>query len=85
MENNTPEKHIKCGGVRISIWCNVRKGANGGNFKSRSAKLDRSYKDDSGKWQNTQSLRECDVPKAIEALRETFVFMCKKDDADNSE
>lgn len=82
---NKPEKHIKFGGVRVSIWKDVRKNAGGGQFTSRSVTLDRAYKDGNGQWQNTGSLRENDVPKAITALQKAFEYMNERNESEEGE
>jgi hypothetical protein len=82
---NKPEKHIKFGGVRVSIWKDVRKNAGGGAFESRSVTLDRAYKDGNGQWQNTGSLRENDVPKAVAALQKAFEYMNERNDNEEGE
>lgn len=85
MENKKPEKHFKYGGVRVSVWCDDRKGPDGRSFKSRSVSLDRAYKDADGDWKNTHSLKEGDVPKAVAALQAAFDFITKKDETDDAE
>lgn len=77
-KNNKPEKHFKFGGIRVSVWCDVRKGPTGQAFESRSVSIDRAYKDASGEWQHTQSLKENDIPKAIAALQSAYEFMTRK-------
>jgi hypothetical protein len=84
-KNNKPEKHIRFGGVRVSIWKDVRKGPSGKNFESRSVTMDRAYMDAQGKWQNTSSLKESDVPKAIAALTKAFVYMTERETDDANE
>lgn len=79
MEGNKPEKSFRLGAVRVSIWKDVRKGTGGKNFEVRSVNIDRAYKDSSGEWKNTHSLREDDVPKVIAALNKAYLFMLEKD------
>ena len=75
---NKPEKHIKFGGVRVTIWQDSRKSPNGQAFETRSVTVDRAYKDAQGNWKNTNSLREGDIPKAVAALNKAFVYMTEK-------
>jgi len=82
IKNNPPEKHFKFGGVRVSIWKDARRGPDGRAFESCSVTLDRAYLDKNGKWQNTNSLREGDVPKAIAALQKAFVYLTEKESDD---
>jgi len=85
METNKPEKHFKFGGVRATVWCDVRKSAGGKSFKSRSVTLDRAYKDADGEWKNTHSLKEGDILKAMTALQQAFEFMTQKSDGEDEE
>lgn len=80
-KRNRPEKHFKFGGVRVTVWSDMRKGADGRSFESRSVTLDRAYRDASGTWQNTGNLRENDVPKAMAALRKAFEYMTEREAA----
>ncbi len=83
-KNNKPEKHFKFGGIRVSVWCDVRKGPSGQEFASRSVTIDRAYKDAGGEWKNTHSLKEGDIPKAVAALQKAYEFITEKkgDDED---
>jgi hypothetical protein len=86
MPTNKPEKHFKFGGVRVSVWRDVRKGPSGASFEARSVTLDRAYRDSANEWQNTGSMRENDIPKAILALQKAFAYMTEKEtDESNSE
>ena len=78
-KNAPPIKHIKCAGVRVSVWCDKRTGQDGRGFESFSVTLDRAYKDANGAWQNTGRLRENDIPKAIVALGKAFEFVTMRD------
>jgi len=78
MENNKPEKHFRFGGVRGTVWRDRRKGQDGRAFDSVSVTLDRAYRNADGEWQNTASLRENDIPKAIAALQKTFVYLTER-------
>ena len=80
MENNKPEKHIRFGGVRVTIWKDTRKSPNGASFESRTITVDRAYKSAEGEWRNTSSLRENDIPKAIAALCKTYDYIMGKEE-----
>ncbi|HOH29869.1 MAG TPA: hypothetical protein PLL36_07825 [Candidatus Hydrogenedentes bacterium] len=85
-KHNKPEKHFKVGAIRVSVWCDMRKGPSGQTFASRSVTVDRAYKDATGEWKNTGSLKETDIPKAILALQKAYEFMTVKgDDSDTQE
>lgn len=77
--NNLPEKHVKFGGVRVSIWKNVRTGKNGKSFKTHTVKVDRAYTDANGEWHNTGNLKENDIPKAITALQKAFEYITERE------
>jgi hypothetical protein len=90
MENTTngnlPDKRFKFGGISVSLWSENRAGKDGSSFVSWSAKLERSYWDPkSGDWKHTNSLKESDLPKAIAALQEAYVYVMKKDDNDKTD
>ena len=76
---NRPAKTIKYGGVRVSCWIEQRTGNDGRDFETKSVTVDRAYKDAQGQWQNTNSLREGDIPKAIAGLQEVFAYLCKRE------
>lgn len=82
MEKDKPEKHIRFGCVRVTIWKDKRQGPNGTSFVSRSMTIDRSYKSAEGEWKTTSSLRENDVPKAIAALQKAYEFIMGESDQD---
>lgn len=79
---NKPEKHIKFGGVRVTIWQDSRQSPSGQTFETWSATVDRAYKDAQGNWKNTNSLRESDIPKAVAALNKAFTYMTEKEGDD---
>ncbi len=81
MENkaNQPEKHFRFGGVRVTVWRDVRKGPGGKSFEARSVTLDRAYKDAKGQWQNTHTLKEADVPKAVAALQKAYGYLTERE------
>jgi hypothetical protein len=65
--NGNVLRHIRVGGVEATIWKNVY-----GEKTSFSVTLQRSYKDKSGEWKTTYSLRQNDLPKALLALQKAF-------------
>ena len=74
-----PIKTIRYPPIRLSIWKDMRKTADGKAFESLSVTLDRAYKDAQGNWQNAQSFREADLPKVEAAVRDAFVFIARRD------
>lgn len=76
MEKNQPEKKIKAGPIRATIWLN--KGQNKereGEFEFRTISLERVYKDKEGSWQNTTYLRINDLPKAAIVLQKAYEYL----------
>jgi hypothetical protein len=66
----------KIGGVEVAVWENA--GEKGNTFLTFSAPQ-RSYKDKNDKWQQTTSMRQNDVPKAIAALQRAWEKSLEKD------
>jgi hypothetical protein len=60
-------RHIRVGGVEATIWKNVSNG-----ITTFSVSLQRSYRDRTGEWKSTYSLRQNDLPKAILALQKAY-------------
>ena len=68
-KGNAPILRVKMFPVTVAVWENESlKGA--GKYFTYS--LQRSYKDDAGNYQNTESLRQRDLLVAAECLREAF-------------
>ena len=75
---NHPAKHFKFGAVRVTLWKDERIGPTGQQFNSYTVMIDRAYKDAKGTWQNTGSLRENDIPKAVAALEKAYAHIMEK-------
>jgi hypothetical protein len=71
--HNKPEKKFRAGGITATVWKNTIKDGDR-TFDVRSVNLERSYKDKEGNWQNTNSMRAADLPRAILMLQEAFKF-----------
>ena len=71
----TPEKKFKAGSVSATIWKNVGTGRNGESSDYFSISIDRSYQDKNKKWQNTNSLRVNDLPKARLVLSKAYEYL----------
>lgn len=74
MAENKPDTKVRVGGVTATVWKNVVK-KDGKEYTNFSVDLQRSYKDKDDKWQNTNSLRTNDLPKAILALQKVFEYL----------
>lgn len=68
-----PEKKIRAGAISATIWKNNLQ-KDGKAFEYRSVSFERSYKDKSGQWKTTNSLKPQDLPKAIAVLNEAYKF-----------
>lgn len=79
-EVNKPEKKFRAGGITATIWKNTLKDGDK-SFDVRSVNLERSYKDKEGNWQNTNSMRSSDLPRAILVLQKAYEF-CASSDSD---
>jgi len=69
-----PEKKIKAGAVSVTIWKN-----NSAKGSYNSVQINRRYKDASGVWKSTGSLRENDLPKAVLALSKAYEYLVLKE------
>ncbi|MEK6963574.1 MAG: hypothetical protein AABX70_04050 [Nanoarchaeota archaeon] len=70
-----PEKKIRIGAITATIWKNESKSKEGENYIYRTVSFGRSYKDKSGVWQSTNSLRANDLPKASLVLSKAYEFL----------
>ncbi len=69
-QKNQPVKKFRAGAISATIWENqTEKGAyNTVSFK-------RGYKNKDGNWQDTQSLRVMDLPKAALVLTKAYEYL----------
>src|SRR3989338_214579 len=70
-----PEKKIRIGAITATIWRNESKSKEGETYTYRTVSFGRSYKDKSGIWQSTNSLRINDLPKASLVLSKAYEFL----------
>jgi hypothetical protein len=79
MGRNMPEKKFRSGAVAATIWANsaVRDGK---QVTYRTVSLQRSYKDKNDEWQNTDSLRTSDLPRAILVLQKAYEYVALNND-----
>ena len=71
---NKPEKKYKAGAVSATIWKNEGQ-KNGKTFAFHTISLGRGYKDSSGEWKNSSSLRPGDLPKAALVLGKAYEYL----------
>ncbi len=81
MEKNTknvPEKRFSTGAISATIWKNVGVNPKGEPSEFRTISLQRRYKDRTGEWQSTTSLRVNDLPKATLVLQKAYEYIVLK-------
>lgn len=72
---NMPEKKFRAGPITATIWKNQAHLANGEEREFRSVSFERSYKDKTGNWKSTNSLRINDLPKAQMVLGKAYEYL----------
>ena len=72
---NTPEKKFSTGVITATVWQNQGRGRNGEVVSFRTVSFQRSYKDKNGVWQNSNSLRVHDLPKASLVLQKAYEYV----------
>lgn len=75
-ENQPPIKKWKAGGLQLDAWQNKSE-ANSGEYHTYS--YQRNYKDKSGEWKKTQTLRANDLPKLRLLLEKAFEWEVSKE------
>ena len=78
---NVPEKKFRAGVVSATIWQNKGVGGDGKSITYRTVSFQRSYKDRNGTWQNANSLRINDLPKAALVLQKAYEYLVIRDQA----
>lgn len=73
-ENNI-EKQFRAGIISATVWKNKGMSKKGEVTEFRTISLQRGYKDKSGEWQNTTSLRVNDLPKAAFVLNKAYEYL----------
>jgi hypothetical protein len=82
-ENILPEAKFSTGALQVTIWNNQGKSNNGEASEYKTVSFGRRYKDKTGNWKSTNSLRVNDLPKAVVLLNKAFEFLVLKN-KDNS-
>ncbi len=70
-EKNKPQKKFRAGAVTATIWRNQTED----NKEYSTVSFERSYKDKSGEWKTTNSLRVNDLPKAAMVISKAYEFL----------
>jgi hypothetical protein len=74
MERNQPEKKFVAGSISATIWKNASE-KDGKEFSFESITLSRNFKDHSGNWKSTSSMRLNDLPKAEIVLKKAYEYL----------
>ena len=80
---NQPEKKFRAGVISATVWLNQTKNPKGEPVSYRTISLQRGYKDKNNQWQNTNSLRINDLPKAALMLNQAFEYLVTKQQDDS--
>lgn len=75
MDKKFPEKRFSAGSVSACLWKNSVTDKNTGLTGYYTISLQRSYKDKTGNWQNSSSLRVNDLPKAALVLSRAYEYL----------
>ena len=84
MSGNMPVKKFSAGGVTVSVWENEALGKDGIVNTYPSVSMDKRYKDKSGEWKSSKSMKRDDLPKAILALQKAYEFLALKENENSS-
>ncbi len=77
---NLPEKKFRAGAISATVWKNHSE-KNGGVIEYRTVSFERSYQNNKGEWNTTNSLRVNDLPKAVLVLQKAYEFVAIKDNS----
>ena len=79
MGQKHPEKKFKAGAITATIWKNKGTSSNGEQNEYFTVSFERTYKDKSGAWKKTNSLRQMDLPRAVLVLNKAYEFLTLKE------
>jgi hypothetical protein len=76
---NQPEKKFRAGSVSATVWQNQGQNKTTGETNTyRTISLQRGYKDKKDQWQNTNSFRVNDLPRAAVVLKQAYEYLVTK-------
>jgi len=77
MEENKklPEKQFRAGAISATIWQNEGQKKDGGIASFNTISFERGYKDKTGTWKSTSSLRTSDIPRALVVLNKAYEYL----------
>ena len=67
-----PQWHLRAGGLEVACWKSKVKAEDGTDRDFFSVTTQRAYKDKSGAWQHTQSLRRQDLLPMARLLEQAY-------------
>ena len=79
MEKQSPEKKFSTGAIQATVWKNTAKNKQGENVDFRTVSFGRRYKDKTGDWKTTTTLRINDLPKAVIVLNKAYEYLVLRD------
>lgn len=74
-QKHLPEVKFRAGGISATVWKNNGTKQNGEPSEYRSVSFQRSYKDKTGEWKTTNSLRMNDLPRASVVLNKAYEYL----------
>jgi hypothetical protein len=69
-----PERKIRSGAISATVWNNEQDSPQG-KISYKTVSFERSYKDKSGQWKTTSSLRSSDIPRAVLVLNKAYEYL----------
>ena len=73
---NQPEKKFRAGAISATVWQNQGQSKKTGEEVTyRTISLQRGYQDNNGQWQNTNSFRINDLPRAAVVIKQAYEYI----------
>jgi hypothetical protein len=84
-ETKQPLKKFRAGPICATVWSNEGHGKDGNAVSYSTVSLERSYKDKSGDWQSTSSMRVNDLPRAALVATKAYEYLVLNQAVSDSE
>ena len=82
---NQPEKKFRAGAISATVWQNQGQSKKTGDAVTyRTISLQRGYKDKNDQWQNTNSFRINDLPRAAVVIKQAYEYLVTKQQEDSA-